>query len=731
MTDVVQLQVITTDAGMARILAADTSGLRLKITHVGLGDAGWSMTAAGARARTALQHEVVRVPIVSSRTVMAQRQLDISAVADGNQEFWAREIGFFDEAGTLVFAWSDPTRPLGYKSAPSRFLIGMSLTVTEVPLGAIQIVDQGQPLNLAIGPLEQALSGEHAAGGAHTFGLPLQAESDWVAESSQGETLGEILRGMGQSGVFGSRQYGRAGTEAFNRCFDDSYAAINLHNHPNLLATAGLGEMAVLINGRYVRTRHNDYRLRTPVAGSYLAMADVAPPAVPASVTAAGTVANQVNELREYFKAFATSNTALRDFRPHFRWGLSVLEIWPEVLTGDITDTFNSFRHFEEVANYRDALNKQLMLDSTGHNGANENGSWVPGSVQVVSNTGRPQFVAWRYRITSTDIGSVGDYPVDQLLTPLDLPIQRWHRGITMDQLLTTRGARFRLNRSLSTDPLIGAYVDSATVDLLDELMAKVPGLNGAGASLPEDYTDSGSTVRMTKWNSAEELNSAYYNRRYGHPANASGRTRSLRSWNDPMLFTAANTRPEVAGISDSGKVYRRSYAIPLELILRTPLEGWNPYGLPLVATATGDGATAATAYNGITHSARYYITPAEMFADAVSNPDPADTGATARYVKDAGGTARLVRASGIYSHLPTITGAGSIRLRYPIYPVWHEGSHAHALLEAVLGDLAISQARELRVSASLQDRVDEALKRITKLEGHQFQSNNQHLLHN
>lgn len=718
MAETVKLQVYTTDAGLARALAADTQGIKLKIASVGLGDGAYDPAAAPGRARTALKHEVVRVPIASSRNNVAARQLDISAIAQGAEEFWVREVGFYDDAGTLVFFWSDATRALGYKSAPSRFLLGLSLVLTEVPIGAIQIIDQGQPLNLALGPIEADMTGEHAAGKQHNYGLTNMIETDWLAESSQFEYMAEIMRHMGQSGIIGARQYGTAGTEAFNRTFDGTYSAINLHNHPNLLATGGLGEVSAVINGYYVRTRHNDYRLRHSAQGAYLAMVDVPPPAVPESVSKAPNVAAAVEEMRQYFRAFETRDTSLRDYREAFRWNLAVLEIWPELLADEIADTFNSFRHVEEVNSYRSLLTRNLLVGSTGYSMLVENGSFIPGSIRQISATGRPQYVAWRYRITATDVGSVGEYPLEQLLTPLDLPMQRWHANQTSQQLATTRRQRWRINRALSVDPFWGNYTDSATTDLLDELMGKVAGLDGQGTNLAEKYKDNGQLVTVSAWGGSTPINTAYYNRRYGNTTNASGRTRNMRGFNDPMLFAAANTRPEVAAFIDNGMSYRRSYAIPLELILRTPLESWNPYNLKPVVTATGDGLSAATAYSGTSESGRYYMTPAELFVDAVANPDPADTGGTARFVKDPGGVVREVRASGLYVDLPRTFEEGSkLRIRYPVYSMFHEGSWAAAAVESLAGDYGTTLAQVMREQLTNQNNVKQLSESLRQLQ--------------
>lgn len=705
------LQVITTDIGIQAVLDAQAQGLTLRLTHIGLGDGAYTPT----KARTALQSRKVLLPIASSQVNQAAHQLDLSAAAQGAEEFWVREVGIYDEAGRLVFVWSDPVTALGYKSAPSRFLVGLSLIITEVPLGGLTIVDQGQPLNLAIGDIEDDLSGEHPQGGAYHFPLTQAIERDWVDQSSAWEYHAEILRGLGQSGIYLTRQYSRAGTEAFNRAFDGAYAALNIHDHPNYPGMPGMAELSAVLNGYYLRTRHNDYKLVSAAPGDYLATTPVAPPAVPSSVNDAIGVAAQVDEMRAYFQALAARNIALRDYRAAFRWTLSVLEIWPELVDGDeLADTFDSFRHQLDTTNLVAQLAQALRLNNSGHKGRFENVAFIPASIRQVGVTGKPQWVVWRYRIIAADVGSVGDYPVEQLLTAVDRPGERWHFGKTAEEIAAGRSARFRLNKALSIDPTVGAY---AATDLLDTLMGKVSGLDGAGANLAERYLDSGSTMTLTKWGSAEALNAAAYNRRYAMPSDASARTNAMRGFNDPTLFVAATTRAEVAPFVADGYTYRFSYAIPLELILRTPLEGWNPHGIPEVANITGDGNTAATAYNGHKDNAYHYLTPAELFAGDPPTPDPADTATGVKYVKDSGGVGRLVRGAGIRTFLPTIDGVGNLRIRYPIYPLFHEGSHAQAMLDAAMGDITRTMAQALNSAQKNTDAMTTLTERVRVLE--------------
>jgi len=80
----------------------------------------------------------------------------------------------------------------------------------------------------------------------------------------QSEQQAEILRGMGQSGIYMTRQYTYNAKEPENRRFAGSYAVENQHNHSDIFIIPGTAELTAIINGYYIRTRHNDYRLVKP-----------------------------------------------------------------------------------------------------------------------------------------------------------------------------------------------------------------------------------------------------------------------------------------------------------------------------------------------------------------------------------------------------------------------------------------------------------------------------------
>jgi hypothetical protein len=479
----------------------------------------------------------------------------------------------------------------------------------------------------------------------------------------------------------------------------------------------GIAELAAAINGQYVRTRHLDYRLFAPAAGDYLAMSEIPAPAVPASVSAQPTVDAEISEMREYYRAYAARDIARRDYREHFRWTLTALEVWPELITDtrQFAETTNGFRHAETQVEMRAQQARALERLASGFNDLLENISIIPGSIRQVSASGKPALALWRWRITCADIGSVGDYPPDTTLELVDRPHARWHHSASIAQYASSRNARYRINYDGRADPLDGLYSGKA---MLDAMMEALPGLDGPGPALTESYAGIGSYAHGT----TSALNVRHYNRAYSMAAGAVGRTNMLRGWNDPTLFVARTTRPEVAGV-EADSSYKWSYAIPLELILRHPAESWNPYALDAQRIADGgvtpSGAgTLESPYSHALDNGYWFLTPSTFFSGAAGEPDPADTGASDRYVLDSGGIARVVQSSGTWIHLPAIAGiAEPLRCRYPIYPLYHDANPALAMAEAQMGDLGLGQLALGNEILALRLRVDELQRRLRPAE--------------
>ncbi|SMO58998.1 Phage tail-collar fibre protein [Balnearium lithotrophicum] len=146
MAEEIKLIPITTTAGLQKFFQA--SGLpevKLKLTHIGFGDAGYTPD----KDQTSLKNEIIRIPISSGKVFPSDGYMDLSALIPENApEFWIREIGWYLEDGTLAFVWSHPEVPIAWKNKNLKLLAGISIRVTDVPLDKIEIVESNPDLKL-------------------------------------------------------------------------------------------------------------------------------------------------------------------------------------------------------------------------------------------------------------------------------------------------------------------------------------------------------------------------------------------------------------------------------------------------------------------------------------------------------------------------------------------------------------------------------------------------------
>jgi len=687
------LQPVITESGLAAVWRATNDGVAAQITHIAIGDVGYTPI----QTQTAMHAERARYPIADG-TRVSNQQIHLTALADGPGDFWVREVAFLLADGTVFAVWSHPTSVLAYKTADIDLLLAFDLELSAIPADSITVQSTGAQLSLFMAGEYTALAIAELSGmlrelkrddqidafGKKTAQLDQKIdvvkgytkEAQQTADDAEalGNTLGKIaawqteshaniVRGMGQTGYYISRAYGILGDEQYSRPFAESFAPSAIHNHPNYDGMPGTAEASYIVNGYYLRTRHNDYLLGTPapVGSPFLALERVDAPQPPTVVTSAVDLTAQVAAMRGLF------NQYLAGAMPEgFGWTMSYVEFWFEPYGDSTSDTFSSFRHTQYFKNVDDAFCKNQLFSSSGLKDTFENVSEEAPAVRWIKN-GKPVFARLRYRMASVDVSSLGD--MRQHIQPID--------DQAINQRFGRNSERFKVTEAQNTE------------GFLDRLMGLVPGLDGRGAYIEEKNkfnTDLNTVLESRKADGVTLLNAGYYNRWVSIARDAAGRDVFHRGFNDPTLFVASNTRKECFSIESDGLEYRHSYAIPFELVLRTPLEQWNPKNIPEVTTYSGNG-TQATPYNGWNRDSRNYKVPNEFYGDTGGSVvvDPADTGGGTAWVADASGTPQLVRASGIYRSLPSIEGVnGEVQIRYPIFPVYHEGSHAFAELQAV-----------------------------------------------
>lgn len=256
--------------------------------------------------------------------------------------------------------------------------------------------------------------------------------------------------------------------------------------------------------------------------------------------------------------------------------------------------------------------------------------------------------------------------------------LERMGPGATWKDLALSNRARFTLAEGL-----------------LESLCQECYGFDGEGANIVERMTLPGSANYQTlNASTATPLNAAKYNREFGlGTADASNRAASLRGFNDPTLYTAKTTNPNI--------VHGYTYMIPLEMILRTPAESWNPYGVDIYPAKddyrdesyyyfTRNAPVQRASYFG-----GYYLLPSGFYFSNRESGDSADTGgSTSCWIKAGNGEPVKTVASGIAISKNVRTPvyfdpngneySRIVRFRYPVYPVFHEFTYESIQLGAV-----------------------------------------------
>jgi len=485
-------------------------------------------------------------------------------------------------------------------------------------------------------------------------------ELDLLKSASQDMAQRAFIQGLSNSGVLTVRQYRANGDSALDRKFTAGYRPLNSHNHSNLKDTIGMAERAGVANGYTYKSRHTDYKLREPSQSGYLATQQIPFPSVPTSVT--GTVAEQITEMQSYFQALNDQSSLTHDYREHFKWVMSTEEVWPERFTEVVTETFPGDRHTVDASSVHEQLHKHWRDEYGGINDRAENINVWP-IVSMVTSEDTVELVTIKNRVICNQVGSLGDYHFNDFMTVRDDAYGERRAGV-VPVTLDNRNARFKIDD--------GGFRNSPGT--LDELMYKCSGIEGVGSSLTETYYDKNtqSNYNIKEYGGGADIDAAKFTRFFSRTLpNASGRKDARRGFNDPYLFSSLTTREDVLGVSDGVNTHRYTWAIPMEMIMLTPLQTWNPHNIQYVTDPTNggllDGGTVGTALLGYNNNPYYYLTPDEFY-NGTDPVDPADT-TSAKWVLDGNGVAQLCRSSGVWMVLPSINNVvNRVRTRFAIY---------------------------------------------------------------
>lgn len=507
-----------------------------------------------------------------------------------------------------------------------------------------------------------------------------------------------------------------------------------IHDHGHMKRTIGVGEFVAVLNGVEFRTRHNDPELRMPstTSSNFLETEEIPFPEVPPEVTQKETVAEQVQEMREWFKAFKDQNHKERDYRKYFKPVLCYLEgMWVYDNNTDILEPFLSDRHKLDASTFEDLEDKIMFTSYGGRKDGMENFGWLPKTIVYTENGKSPSYAQWIYRIVCHPLKH--DLPLSRLKMVDDLSSRMMFLR-SEEEEIQTRRARFKLNQR---DKEEWKERFDQSPGFIDSLMSEIPGLDNYGGNLTDE------ALNLPAYCPGKEqkiLNTAYYHRFYEEIRPDYLRlSLRKRAFSDSNLFMSMTSQPQVAGKSlnyctkedslqkKACKSYhqRWSYAVPFEIIYLNPLTNWNPYNItykghykndPEAKFVTENGNRTGgndihTAYNG-TNSWYFFQIPQSFYSGIENKKGHGGIG-----VLDENGKVRYTRAAGIRVFIPEIRGIGIIRQRYPIMPLYSEGNTAYKEM-ASLKDIVLENNNYLKMFHNLpkDEKSDKLRKNQIKL---------------
>ena len=157
---------VITTSGLGAVLNATSDGFAARITDIALGDEAWTPDNSAVQ----LRNERRRIPISNGSRIQSN-QIHITAVENGEEEYWIREIGFYLDNGTLLAIWSSEDQALAFKAAGVDVLLAFDLVMSALPNDSVEVVGTGgvnlpPATDVVVGVMrfatnDEALSGEN------------------------------------------------------------------------------------------------------------------------------------------------------------------------------------------------------------------------------------------------------------------------------------------------------------------------------------------------------------------------------------------------------------------------------------------------------------------------------------------------------------------------------------------------------------------------------------------
>ena len=132
---------VITNAGLAAVANAQGSGLLATIAAIGVGTGSNGKGYAPSNQATALQSEVLRVPLLSGSRLdpIGFRVLARIPSSSAPASYIIQEVGFYLDTGVLLALWSSIDFPLAAKTGLADVDLAFDLLLQQLPVASMAI----------------------------------------------------------------------------------------------------------------------------------------------------------------------------------------------------------------------------------------------------------------------------------------------------------------------------------------------------------------------------------------------------------------------------------------------------------------------------------------------------------------------------------------------------------------------------------------------------------------
>lgn len=151
-----------TNAGLAAVANAQGSGLQATLAAIGVGTGASGKGYVPSNQATALQTEVLRVPLLSGSRLdpAGFRVLARVPSSSAPASYIIQEVGFYLDTGVLLALWSSTAFPLAAKTGLADVDLAFDLLLEQLPVASMTISVLEPDVPDTTGVLAELLAGQ-------------------------------------------------------------------------------------------------------------------------------------------------------------------------------------------------------------------------------------------------------------------------------------------------------------------------------------------------------------------------------------------------------------------------------------------------------------------------------------------------------------------------------------------------------------------------------------------